>query len=168
MSNIAPLYQVADQYRAMAERLADLSLPAEVIADTLEGEIGPLAERATAVGFVIRNLESAADALDAEIRRLTDRKAAYTKRIESVERYLKQGMEIAGITKIESPLFDLRIQRNPPSVDVFDASQVPAAFMRQPAAPPPAPDKKAIAAEHKAGRDVPGTRPTQTTRLVIG
>ena len=47
MSNIAPLYQVADQCRAMAERLADLSLPAEVIADTLEGEIGPLAERAT-------------------------------------------------------------------------------------------------------------------------
>ena len=55
MSNIAPLYQVADQCRAMA----DLSLPAEVIADTLEGEIGPLAERATAVGFVVRNLESA-------------------------------------------------------------------------------------------------------------
>jgi hypothetical protein len=50
-------------------------------------------------------------------------------------------MEVAGVSKIECPHFLLSIQKNPPSVEVFEPSLVPAEFMKTPEPPPPAPDK---------------------------
>jgi hypothetical protein len=76
-------------------------------------------------------------------------------------------MQAAGVQKIEGPRFKITIRSNPEAVDVFDAAQVPAAFMRQPEPPPPSPDKTAIKAALKAGTDVPGARLTQGQRLAV-
>ena len=76
-------------------------------------------------------------------------------------------MEVAGVTKIESPYFRLTLQNNPPAVDVFEPGLVPSEFMTQPAPPPPAPDKTAIKQAIAAGQDVPGARLSQSQRLVV-
>jgi hypothetical protein len=76
-------------------------------------------------------------------------------------------MQAMGMTKIESPLFSLRLQNNPPSVDVFEPGLIPAQFMTTPKPPEPAPNKTAIAAAIKGGEEVPGARLTQSQRLVV-
>ena len=76
-------------------------------------------------------------------------------------------MEVAGIQKIECPHFQLAIKKNPPSVDVFEPSIVPAEFMRQPDPPPLQIDKTAIKDALKAGAEVPGAVLVQGTRLDI-
>jgi hypothetical protein len=76
-------------------------------------------------------------------------------------------MQVAGVTKIECPHFRLAIQNNPPRVDVYEPGLVPAEFMTQPVAPPPEPNKAAIAGALKAGIEVAGARLVQGQRLVV-
>ena len=160
------LFQIAQEHRALADQLQDMDLPEEVIADTLSAE-SSLVEKSQAVAFVVRNLESVADAIDAEAKRMADRAKAARNRAEAVKRYLREGMQMAGVTKIEHPQFTLAIRKNPASVQIDGADLIPEQYMRQPEPPPPAPDKKAIAVALKAGVAVPGASLTQSERLEI-
>lgn len=166
MNNIT-LFQVAAEYRSMADRLSDLDLDEQTIIDTLESESGELTTKAQNVAFVVRNLEASADAIKEAESQMAARRKAIEKRADRIREYLKAGMQIAGISKIESPYFTISLRRNPPTVDVFDASQVPEQYMRTPPPPPPAVDRKAISDALKAGEDVPGCRLTQSERIEI-
>lgn len=161
------LFLVAAQYRDMAAKLADLELDEQTIADTLEAEGGALVEKGTNVGFVIRNLEASAEAIKAAEAAMAARRKAIENRAARLRAYLLDGMRVAGIQKIDSPYFAISIRKNPPSVDVFDADQVPADYMKAPPPPPPAPDKKLIAQALKDGMDVPGCRLAQGERIEI-
>lgn len=166
MSNIT-LFQVASEYRDMAERLSDLDLDEQTIIDTLESESGELTTKAQNVAFVVRNLESIAEAIKEAESQMAARRKAIEKRAERIREYLKAGMQIAGISKIESPYFTISLRRNPAAVDVFDTAQVPDQYMHTPLPPPPTVDRKAISAAIKAGEDVPGCRMTQSERIEI-
>ena len=67
------LYLIVDEYRAAATQLADLDLPPEVVADTLESLAGDLEVKAQNVAHMVRALEADATAIkqwakDAEAR----------------------------------------------------------------------------------------------------
>ena len=163
------LYDLAGQYLQLAERLADLDLDAQTVADTIEasGLTDDIREKATGIEMVARGFEMSSPAIDAEITRLSALKAGRMKKAQGLRDYLKLNMKACGIDKIESPLFKIKLQNNPEAVDVFELGLVPAEFMKQPAQPPPAPDKAAIKAAFKAGIDVQGCRMTQSQRLVV-
>ena len=165
MSNLT-LFQIAAEHRELAERLQDMDLPDEIVADTLSAESN-LVEKSASVAFVIRNIEAMADACKAEATRMAERAKAIERRAEQVRRYLQEGMEYAGVSKIEHPTFTLSIQKNPPSVEIFSEEQIPALYMKQPDPPAPKPDKKAILVALKSGQDVPGTKIHQGSRLAI-
>ena len=165
------LYEISGQYRQLAERLATLDLDAETVADTIEasGLTDALQEKAQGVELVARAAELHVPAIDAEIERLQKLKAHRQKVAQGLRDYLKHHMEVAGIERIECPLFRLSIRKNPAAVEVEDERQVPASFWVTP--PPKVPeariDKKAVAAAIKGGTDVPGCRLVQGTRLEI-
>ncbi len=82
------LYELAAAYRADLDKLNDLDLPPEVVADTLESIGGDLQEKCTNVGFVIRNMEAlAAQIKDAE-QQMAARRKAIEARAERVREYL--------------------------------------------------------------------------------
>jgi hypothetical protein len=165
------LYEIAGQYRQLAERLSTLDLDAETVADTIEasGLEDALQEKAQGVELVARAAEMHCPAIDAEIERLQKLKAHRQKIAQGLRDYLKVQMENAGIERIECPLFRLSIKKNPPAVEILDASQVPAHLWTTPAPKPPEPriDKKAIASVIKSGQEVPGCRLVQGTRLEV-
>jgi hypothetical protein len=161
------LYILANEYRAAAERLADLDLDEQTVADTLEGLSGELEAKATNVAMFARNLEATAVAIKEAEAGMAARRKAIENRAAGLRRYLLGAMQSTGISKIETPHMVLSIRNNPESVDIFDAAQVPAEYMRQPEPPPPAPDKTAIKAAIKSGHDVPGAKLTQSQRLEV-
>lgn len=161
------LFDVAAEYRQMAEALADLDLDEQTIIDTLDAESGALVEKGTNVGFVIRNLEANAAAIKEAEQQMAARRKALENRAARLRRYLLDGMRLAGIQRIDSPYFAIKIAKNPPAVDVFQPELVPDTFRVQPEPPPPTIDKKAIAAALKAGQDVPGCVLTQGERVDI-
>ena len=110
------LFQLAAEHRALSDKLHDLDLDDQTIADTLESESGDLIEKGKNVAAVFRNLESDAKQIKEAEQQLAERRKAYEKRAESLKQYLKTNMEIAGISKIECPWFVITLaHRNAPS-----------------------------------------------------
>lgn len=161
------LYQLADQYLDAANRMADLDLDEQTIADTLEGLSGELEVKATNVAMFMRNLEASADAIKAAEAGMSARRKAIENRAKRLKDYLFEQMQRTGIDKIECPYLKLAIRDNPPAVVIDAESQIPAEFMRTPEPPPPAPDKKAIAEALKAGKEVAGAHLERGKRLEV-
>lgn len=161
------LYVLAEDYRNAVISLADLDLPPEVVADTLESMIGDIEVKSTNVAMFVRNLEATAEQIKAAEAEMAKRRKAIETRTQHVRDYLKDNMLRAGINKIECPYFKLAIRDNPPAVVIDDQSMIPANYMRQPETPPPAPDKKAIGDALKAGVEIKGARLERGQRLEI-
>jgi hypothetical protein len=161
------LYTIAAEHRAMVEALINSQDDAQAIADTIDAESYTLEVKAQQVAYAPRILEAEADAIEAAAKEMLARAKSKRNRADAIREYLKTCLEVAGVSKIECPHFAITIQKNPPSVDVFEPSLVPAEFMRQAAPPPPTIDKTAIKEAIKAGREVPGAMLQQATRLVI-
>jgi len=161
------LFDVASEYREACERLADLDLDAQTISDTLDGLTGDLEHKATNVALFTKSLESlAASIKDAEAQ-MASRRKALEARAARLRTYMLDCMQMAGVQRIESPHLRISVAKTPPSVEVFDAAQIPADYMRQPEVPPPVADKTAIRDAIKSGLDVPGARLVTGTRIDI-
>ena len=161
------LYDIAAEYRQTADKLADLDLDEQTIADTLEGMSGALELKAQNVVMFARNLEATATAIKEAETNMASRRKALEHRAAGLRRYALSAMQVAGVQSIECPYFKLSVRKNPTAVEVFDAAQIPAQFMRTPEPPPPAPDKKAITEAIKAGQEVPGARLVSGERLEV-
>jgi hypothetical protein len=164
------LFQIASEFRHITDVLMDAGVDEQTLADTLEAEIWPLELKAQNYGFVIRNLQATAASIEDAEEQMKARRLAIEKRATSLTEHLKVGLEIAGVSKLDCPHFALTIKKNPPSVEIWDEKQIPAEFMRAPEPPPPpppAPDKAAIKDAIKAGREIPGAKLSQATRLEI-
>ena len=167
MANSLALYTIADEYLQAAERLADLDLDEQTVADTLEGLQGALEVKATNVGMFIRNLEASADAIKQAEAHMSARRKAMENRAARIKNYLLMNMTRTGITKIESPHLNIVVKDNPASVVIDSLQAIPDDYMRQPDPPPPAPDKKLIGQAIKDGFDVPGCHLEKTKRVEI-
>jgi hypothetical protein len=148
------LYTIAAEHRALADRLQNMDLDEAAIADTLEAE-SSLVEKSQSVAFVIRNLESFADAVKAEADAMADRAKRVRNRADAVKKYLHQCMNLAGVQKIEHPQFTISVRKNPESVQIDGVDLIPADYMREiPAKSEP--DKTLIKKAIKDGFNVPG------------
>ena len=161
------LYSIAQEHRAMVERLMDTQDDAQAIADTIEAESYPLEVKAQNVAYAIKNLEATAAAIKQAEADMAARRKSIEGSAAHLREYTKTCMEVAGVSKVECPHFALMIKKNPAGVDIFEPGLIPAEFMRQPEPPPAAPDKAAIKAALQAGREVPGALLAQGTRLEI-
>jgi hypothetical protein len=168
MTGVA-LYEMAGQYRQLLDKLSDGDFDLTTISDTIEasGIVDEIAQKATGIEMIARTMEMHTPALDAEIERLTALKKRRQNAAKALRDYLRTNMQAMQITKLESPLFVIKLQMNPPAVDVYEPGLIPAEYMRQKPPPPPEVDKAAIKEAIKAGVEVPGARIAQSQRLVV-
>jgi len=162
------LYLLANEYRATADKLAEMDLDEQTIADTLDAMSGDLEVKAANVAMIVRNIEATANAIrDAEAA-MEKRRNAMERKAERLRLYLLESMQHAGIKRVECPEFVLAVRDNPISVEVYEPALVPVEFMRQRDAPPASPDKTAIKEAIKSGAEIPGCRfAASTQRLEI-
>jgi hypothetical protein len=163
------LFSLSNQYLELAHTLAELDIDASTIADTIEASNLPddIATKAANIEYVARSAESNHAAIDAEIARLRALKAHRTKIAAGLREYILQNMQRMNIERIDCPLFTMKIQKNPASVDVYDERSIPADFFVTPEPPPARVDKKALATAMKVGHEIPGARLVQGVRLAI-
>ena len=166
MSSIT-LYELSQDYRQALDTLTDPDndLPAEVIADTLEGLQGSLEDKAVNVTKFFKNLEATAEAIKQAEQRMSQRRKAIEHRVASLKDYLKTNMEACGITRIESPWFVLSIAKNPATVEIMDEDTIPDDFVE--IVTTRKIDKAGIKQAIESGTDVPGAVLTRGTRLAI-
>ena len=163
-----PLYQIAAQYRADLDALAELEgIDPVTVADTVESLQGDLQDKLRAVIAYSLNLQAQAEAQAAAAKRMAERAKATGARADALLDYARQAMQDTGIAEVATDEWGAKLAKKPPSVEVADQAALPAEFLRVPEPPAPAPDKAKIAAALKAGQEVPGARLVQGYRLAV-
>lgn len=150
------LYEITNEIAALNSIESDDESMAQAISDTLDGMSGELESKAQSVVLFIKNIESDAESISAEIGRLQARKKALENKAESVREYLRYNMEKSGIQKIECPLFTIRCQKGREIVVIENQDSIPDEYVTVKTEIKP--DKNAIAKALKEGVDVPGAR----------
>lgn len=161
------LYNLVGERLALQNKLEELNFDEVTIADTLLGESTAIQAKIEDYAFVIRNMEALPEAIKAEEKRLADRRKAIEKRVDHIKNWLLVNMQQAGITKIESPVFTVALQNNPPSVIIDDESLIDDGFKSLPEPLPLVVDKKLIKMAIDAGQEVQGAHIEVKQRLVI-
>jgi hypothetical protein len=141
-----------------AQRLKDMLAAtygaddADTARDMIEGETS-LHEAIANATLELAAVEGEKDGIEIAIAKLKARLTRYCNKAEGIRNALQAAMETAELTSLKTPAATLSVRASPPRVEIIDAASIPALFMVQ---PPPAPDKKAIAAALKAKEPVPG------------
>lgn len=165
--NSLKLYELTDQHRQLEKLLDSDDLPVEVVRDTLEALEGDIEAKSTSVAHLILNLESFADEINRVAEATAQRAARIKRRADSVRAYLLLNMQATDIKKIEAAQFTIAVRANPPSVEIDELAVLPEQYMVTPSAPPPRPDKKALATALKEGATIPGVWLRQGEHLSI-
>ncbi|MCX7166599.1 MAG: siphovirus Gp157 family protein [Rhodocyclales bacterium] len=126
-----PLYRIADDYVAVARQLADLDLPDEVIADTLEGASGDLESKSWNVAALIQQFDGDVSLIKDAEQRMASRRRTLERRVDWLRGYLLVQLLRVGIHEIDSPEFVIRVRDNPPKVILDDETLVPCTYRRE-------------------------------------
>jgi hypothetical protein len=160
------LFNLVADYRAAAEKLADMDLDAQTVADTLESMSGELEVKAQNLAMMCLNLESVAEAIKAHEEMQGKRRKAIEARAASLREYLQRCLEGAGIEKVFGPGITISF-RSSTAVYINEPGLIPADYMRTPIPPEPSPDKTVIAAALRSGKEVPGAHLEHRKHLSI-
>ncbi|EKP3924251.1 siphovirus Gp157 family protein, partial [Listeria monocytogenes] len=112
---------------------------------------------------LIKSLAADAEMAGIEAKRLLKRKQALENNVQNLKNYLQTEMERMEIRKINSTLFTIQIQKNPPSVEIVEEALLKPFFLLQ----EPKIDKKRIAEILKSGEEVKGARLVESESIRI-
>ncbi|EGY0052585.1 TPA: siphovirus Gp157 family protein, partial [Listeria monocytogenes] len=110
-----------------------------------------------------KSLAADAEMAGIEAKRLLKRKQALENNVQNLKNYLQTEMERMEIRKINSTLFTIQIQKNPPSVEIVEEALLKPFFLLQ----EPKIDKKRIAEILKSGEEVKGARLVESESIRI-
>lgn len=158
---MSTLYDLTNDFQKVQALIED---GGEGLQDTLESIELAIEDKLENIGKVIRNLEAEAKAFKEEEQRLADRRRSIENNIKHLKQYAENSMIVTGDKKIKAGLFTFSIQKNPPSVRIFNETIVPKNYF---VTPEPKLDKKKVQEAIKNGESVAGVELKQTESLRI-
>lgn len=167
MNPMFEAFELAAQYRQLAELLAERHDDEQVIVDTLESISGPFDEHLENLAKMVRNIEAADSGVQKTIASLEARHIALQRAAERGRKLILDLMRASQREKVTTALFSLAVRKNPPLVVIDHEAAIPPTYFTYHEPPPPTPDKRAIAAALKTGVAVPGVHSEQSVRLDI-
>lgn len=160
---MAKLYEIVGEFKELLEMASEENMDQKLISDTLEGVEFEFEEKADGYAKVVKMLEGDVEAIDKEIKRLTEKKNTIKNNISGIKKNLENAMITTGNTKFKTLLFGYNIQKNPASVSIDDETLIPKDFWVE---QEPKLDKKSLAAFLKEN-EVSWAHLTQTESLRI-
>lgn len=167
MNPVFEAFELAAQYRQLAEMLAERNDDEQVVADTLESLSGPFDEQLENLAKMVRNIEAASSGIAQTIESLQARHTSLERAAQRGRRLILDLMQTAHRERVHTALFSMALKRNPPQVVIDRVDQLPDMYWTRYEPPAPTPNKKAIANAIKAGKEVPGAHCEQSVRLEI-
>ena len=126
-----PLYAIVQRFQSDLAALQDLDLPAEVVADTLEGMQGEVEDKVRAVvGYAIE-LQAYAEVRAAEAKRMAEGAKRMAERADALKLYAQIALMQSGIKlPLVAPEFTLSLAKNPRAVEVSSVDALPDSMVR--------------------------------------
>ena len=147
---MAKLYELTGDIKA----LESMDLDAETLDDSIEGIAGEFEEKAKGILAFTENMNGDIEALDSQIKRLTERKNVLTNRKNNLRAYLLHNSEALGITKSEFPLFTASLRKCVEVAEIIDQDARPDEYIDVKVTEKP--DINALKRDLKAGKAING------------
>lgn len=162
-----PLYELADNYEQLFDAMYDETTGEinETAISQIDTALQDVKEKGVMVAKYIQTIDGYKKSIDDECKRLADRKKRIEKKIDWLNWYLKKNMELCNIQEISCPFFTIKIKKNPVSVTVTDADQIPTDYINVKEVA--SIDKIKIKLALQDGYFVPGAELSQGYRLDI-
>lgn len=182
-AHAAPALEVVPK-RSLRERIGGVDLILETI-EALDAEDGMTPElqaelsaqlineiagtraKVDATSSVLAMMDGLEAAAKKEVERLTIRANRFARQRERLTDYILATLQASDLARIEGDTSTLARRPNPAKVEITEIAAIPREYLRHKPAPPPEPDKTAIARDLKKERPVPGAcLAPKTYRLV--
>lgn len=153
------LYELTDKYSAFnnyANDVLDEEMTEEdiqMLIDNLESIEDLIENKVEATTKLMKNIEADIKIYKEEEERLAKRRKTLQNKFDGIKSYVQSMLEVSGINKVNAGVFSVRLQANPPSLNVFDESKIPDLYKvpQQPKV-----DGKMLLADVKSGKVIEG------------
>lgn len=124
------LYELTEMYQNIWDLVAD----DETDLDTLEIALSQIEDnielKAESMAKLVRGIDGDVAALKEEETRLAKRRKALENKQTNIKLFLENQLKTMGLDKVETPLFKVSIQNNPPSVNILDEDLIPEQYKK--------------------------------------
>ena len=162
---MSALYELTNQHQSALAALSDSDLPADVIADTLEGLEGEVTLKCESVAMWRENQLIIAKAKKEAAKKLVAQANAIEAKAASLMEYLDFNMRKSGINEIACEYFTIKYRKNPQSVVILDEESISSDFKTQEVVTKI--DKMALKRAMLDGYNTDAAELVQVERLVI-
>ena len=146
------LFNIQQQYLSLANQLSEGEVTSELEQELAINE-SQLQEKAVNYGYVIKQLGHEVNAVNEEIKRLTDIKKRNEKAIERMETAISNAMQLYGIEKVDSSFLKLSFRKSE-SVEIVNEAQLAPEYLTTKTTTTP--NKVAIKSAIQSGVEVEG------------
>lgn len=159
------LYEIADQYKFLLDELYDeeTGVVNETTLERLKELKDPLETKCINVVKIFKQIDAEREAIEKERKAMAVREKSLKDQVERLKYYLQSNMERCKINEIKCPQFLIKLQKNPPSVETYDESQIPDEYKKISVSY----DIQKIKEDLKKGEDIPGVRLIQNNSVRI-
>lgn len=109
---MASLYNLTADWQKVVSMMYDDDVDIETVIDTADSIEAEIEDKADGYAMVLKQIDSDVYAIDAEIKRLRERKAHLENKSNRLKNNLQETMKTLGKTKFKTPLFSFGIQKN--------------------------------------------------------
>lgn len=153
------LYDLTGQYKQFHD-FVEAALDSEVTEedlqlyiDTLEAIEDSIENKVSNIVIFLKNIEGDIVAYKAEEERLQKKRKYLENKFKGLKEYTQSVLELNGMNKVKAGTFNVRLQKNPPSVNVINEKLIPQNYL----IPQPAKiDTKGLLEAAKAGQVIEG------------
>lgn len=122
------LYEIKNEYLSFMRAVEDGLIPEEAFADTLEGIVGEIEDKADNIACVIKSIDAEILAIKAEEDRLADRRKAKESRKEWLKNYLSEALINCGLDKVETARNKITFRKSE-AVEISEGVKLPERFI---------------------------------------
>ncbi|WP_270235322.1 siphovirus Gp157 family protein [Lacticaseibacillus suilingensis] len=160
---MSTLYDLTDKFTSLQRLAEDGTVDPALIADTMESIEGDFEDKAVGCVKVYKSIDADVKEIDAEIKRLQERRSSFKNNANTIKQRLVQAMVETGHEHIKTPLFTIYTRRTVSVQAPEDPNQLPQEFIKTTLAVNKADLKKAL----QFGRDVPNARLVENVSLGV-
>lgn len=130
MSNLS-LYNITNKFVELMDKAQEGELTEEEY-NELGNELAlELQNKSSNIIGYIKNSESLLEAMKAEEKRLADIRKQREKKLDKFYQYVKENMERLGLQEIPTELGNLKITKNPMSIEIENEDEIPTEFKKE-------------------------------------
>lgn len=144
------LYEIANEYA----QLCSEDMPADMIADTLDGIEGEFSDKAEQLLAIVKNETALSKALKEESKSLSERAKAAENRAENIKQYIAKSLATMDKTKYTAGIHTITVRKPSQTVHIDNADLLPDSYLEFVTTTKI--DKNLIKEKLKLGEEVPG------------